>query len=118
MSNLFDGVSKALATVSGWLLRAVVIVAGLVFGLSLLVAGIVLALGVTVWSLLRGRRPQVVQFRRFTAGRWPPGMGPGAPFGGRPAGRPSGDIVDIEVRDVTPGSQGAAPPPQIRQDRG
>lgn len=117
MSNLLDGVSNALATVSGWLLRAAVIVAGLVFGLSLLVAGIVLALGVTVWSLLRGRRQQVVQFRRFTTGRWPPGMGPGGPFGGRPAARQPVEIVDIEARDVTPGSQGAVtPPPQIRKD--
>lgn len=119
MSKLLDGVSNALSTVTRWLLRAAVIVAGLVFGLSLLVAGVVLALGVTVWSLLRGRRPQGVLFRRFSAGRWPPGvagMGPGAPFSGRPAARQPVEIVDIEARDVTPGGQGAVPPPQIRKD--
>ncbi len=71
------------------LLRLLVIAAGLVFAAVLLVAGLVFTLLLLVWSLLRGRRPRVVKFRVDPS------------FGAhRGAGPASGDVVDIEAREV------------------
>lgn len=77
---------------------------GLVFGLLAVVFGLVLALGLIVWSLLRGRKPQVKRFR----------MNPSQPFGGMGGRRaPAGDVVDVEAREVP-----ETPPPQLNRDRG
>jgi hypothetical protein len=111
-----QGVSDAMATVSRWLVRAVVLAAGLVFGLSLLVAGLVLALVVTVWSLLRGRRPTVVQFRRFSARSWTTGFGGMPPgFGATPRQR-GGEVIDIEAREVGAPRAPEGPPPAVPRD--
>lgn len=118
MGNLLQVLNSALTTLSRWLLRAVVVLAGLVFGLSLLAAGVVVGLGVLLWSLVRGRRPTVLQFRRFTQARW--GGFAGAPFA-QPA-KPQGEVIDIEAREVSP--QGEAQrrpvepaPPALRRER-
>lgn len=110
--------NTALTTLSRWLLRAVVVLAGLVFGLSLLAAGVVVALGVLLWSLVRGRRPTVLQFRRFTQARW--GGFAGAPFA--QPGSPRGEVIDIEAREVSSeGQPRRGPvepaPPVLRRDR-
>lgn len=86
------------------LLRLVLVAVGLVFGLLAVVFGLVLALGLIVWSLLRGRKPQVKRFR----------MNPSQPFGGMGGRRaPAGDVVDVEAREVP-----ETPPPQLNRDRG
>ncbi|MBX3624906.1 MAG: hypothetical protein KF892_07840 [Rhizobacter sp.] len=87
------------------LLRLVLVAVGLVFGLLAVVFGLVLAFWLIVWSLLRGRKPQVKRFR----------MNPSNPFGGGMGGRraPAGDVVDIEAREVPD-----TPPPQLNRDRG
>lgn len=67
---------------------------------------LVLALGLLVISLLRSlltwRKPALVeafgQFRRFRAeARWPQG-----PPGHGTRERAAGDVVDVEVREITP----------------
>ncbi|MET0334892.1 MAG: hypothetical protein ABW190_11520 [Rhizobacter sp.] len=82
-----------------FLLRLVVVGLGLVFGLVLLLGGLFMATVLVIWSLLRGRKPQVMRFR----------MNPGSPFGGMNGGMnagmrgrtaPQGDVVDIEAREV------------------
>lgn len=83
------------------LLRLVLVAAGLVFGLMALLAGLVLAFWLIVWSLLRGRKPQVRHFR----------MKPTSPFGGMGTRAPQGDVVDIEAREVPD------TPQQLRRDR-
>lgn len=76
------------------LLRLVLVLAGLVFGAVVLLAGLVFAVFIVIWSLLRGRKPQVMRFR----------MRPGAPFGdlggGARRAAPQGDVVDIEAREI------------------
>ena len=117
MGNLLQVLNSALTTLSRWLLRAVAVLAGLVFGLSLLAAGVVVALGVVVWSLVRGRRPAGLQFRRFTQARW--GGFTGAPFAQPGASR--GEVIDIEAREVSPegGTRGPVEPapPVLRRER-
>lgn len=86
------------------LLRLVLVAVGLVFGLLALLFGLVLAFWLIVWSLLRGRKPQVKRFR----------MRPSQPFGGMGGRRaPAGDVVDIEAREVPD-----SPPQQLNRDRG
>jgi Flp pilus assembly protein TadB len=83
------------------LLRLVLVAVGLVFGLMALLAGLVLALWIIVWSLLRGRKPQVRRFR----------MKPTSAFGGMGRRAPQGDVVDIQAREVPD------TPQQLRSDR-
>jgi hypothetical protein len=85
------------------LLRLVLVAVGLVFGLLAVLFGLVLALWLIVWSLLRGRKPQVKRFR----------MNPGQPFGGMRPRAPQGEVVDIEAREVPD-----RPPQQLNRDRG
>lgn len=86
------------------LLRLVLVAVGLVFGLMALLAGMVLAFWLIVWSLLRGRKPQVRRFR----------MKPSQPFGGMGSRRaPAGDVVDVEAREVPD-----RPPQQLNRDCG
>lgn len=110
MSEIFQwvaGVLNAVLRVVLWL-----VMAALALGL-LLVALVFLAVGV-LWALLRGRRPQAPvymgQFRRFTSERVWPG---GAPWQ-RQETRDTSEIVDVEVREVSPADEGATRPPETR----
>ena len=95
MHVLSDGLGGLLRL----LVRLSLMVAGAVFFLSLLVAGIVVAGAYTLWSLLRGRRPTLVDVMRFQRGRagWPSG------FGMRPGQRPTSgdDVVEVQAREIT-----------------
>lgn len=101
--------STFLSRVVSALLRLVVVAVGLVFGLLAIVLGLVLAFWLIVWSLLRGRKPQVKRFR----------VNPSQPFGGMGGGMgggrraPAGDVVDVEAREVPD-----TPPQQLNRDRG
>ncbi len=74
------------------LLRLALVAVGLVFAGLLLAAGLVFTVVLVLWSLLRGRRPQVRRFR----------VDPRSPFAGMRPGpaAPQGDVVDIEAREV------------------
>lgn len=101
LMNSFSDMLSALLRV---LLRAVLFLAGLVFVLSFLAAAIVVVLGVSLWSLVTGRKPApVVLFtqmrersRRYAAGAWPAGS-PGGRTGA------AGDVVDVEASEVRAG---------------
>lgn len=81
-------------------LRLALGLAAAVFLLSLLLASLLVVLGVSLWSLVTGRKPAPVvlftrmreQSRRYSQGVWRPA---GAP----PARRPA-DVVDVEAREV------------------
>jgi len=78
-------------------LRLALGLAAAVFLLSLLLASLLAVLGVSLWSLLTGRKPApVVLFtrmrersRQFAAGGWGP-----------TANAPRGDVVDVEAREI------------------
>jgi hypothetical protein len=92
-----------ISRVANLLLRAVFLLAGLVFVAGVIVIGLMLAAALILTSLLRGRKP--VFYRGFTSdpraawARFRPRQ-PGQP--GTAARRVVGEIVDVEVRDVTP----------------
>ncbi len=74
-------------------------VATVVLVLALMALALLTMLGLLVWSLLRGRRPVLdtsgfARARNFRAGRG------AAPASGRPV-RPTGEIIDVEAREVS-----------------
>ena len=91
--------------------RLLLVLAAGVFVLSFLLAALLAVLGMTLWSLLTGRKPAPVvvfqrmreQSRRYTQGVWPD----------RPA---AGDVVDVQATEVDesgrPGAGGPAAPVQ------
>jgi hypothetical protein len=86
-----DSLSRTVRGIGRGLLRAALALFGLVLMLAALLMGAMLALGLTVWALLRGRRPPPARF----AWRGFP------PPGGRGSARPAaGEVVDIEAREV------------------
>jgi hypothetical protein len=88
-----DPFSRTAQAIGRGLLRAAFAVFGLLLILAALFVGAVLALGLTVWALLRGRRPPPARFawRGFPP---PGGRGPAQPAAG------AGEVVDIEAREV------------------
>ncbi|MDY0745469.1 hypothetical protein SNE35_13195 [Paucibacter sp. R3-3] len=82
-----------------FVVRIVLGVIGLFFVLGLLAVALMTVLGLTLWSLLRGRRPTVNMASRFAQA-----YGGGARFNaGRRANirpRDAGEVVDVEVREV------------------
>lgn len=106
--QLMNSFSELLSALLRTLLRVVLFLAGLIFVLSFLVAAVLVVLGVSIWSLLTGRKPApVVLFtqmrersRRYAAGAWP----------GASAAKGTGaaDVVDVEATEV--GGSGVARP--------
>lgn len=96
MNELFDFFGRVLRGV----FKLALGLAGLVFLLSLLAATLVVVLGVSIWSLLTGRKPApavlFTRFRqssqRYSQGAWPGGAGTGR--------RPMGDVVDVQATEV------------------
>jgi hypothetical protein len=97
--SAFHALAAALRAVLATLIGAVLGLAGLVLMLFALVIGTATAAALIAWALLRGRRPQGIRF----------GMPPGARFGASPPWqrKARGEVVDVEVRDVTPRGPGA-----------
>ena len=83
MNGLLSFVSGVLRT----LFKLVLLAAGAVLGLFALAAGLLLTAGLVGWALLRGRKPLQVQGFRWR----------GMP---RPGASPSGEVVDVEAREV------------------
>lgn len=92
------------------LLRLVLVLAGLAFGAVVLVAGLVLATFIVIWSLLRGRRPQLMRFRMRPGAHFGGPRG-GAAFGGMGRSPAPGEVVDIEAREIPD------TPQQLQRDR-
>lgn len=90
---------RVLQAVGRGLLRAALALFGLVVMLSALLAGVILALGLTFWALLRGRRPPSP---RFAWRGFPP---PGGRGRVPPRAAGSGEVIDIEAREVHPGDR-------------
>lgn len=88
-------------------LRLALFLAGAIFVLSFLAAGLLAVIGVSLWSLLTGRKPApVVLFtqmrersRRYAAGAW----------GRADAAGHGQDVVDVEATEV--GAGGGMPRP-------
>ncbi|MDO9433817.1 hypothetical protein [Hydrogenophaga sp.] len=107
MNELFDFFGRVLRGV----FKLALGLAGLLFLLSLLLATLVVVAGVTLWSLLTGRKPApavlFTRFRqssqRYSQGGWPGGAG--VPR------QPMGDVVDVQATEV-PDAQPATPDAQ------
>ncbi|UDF33808.1 UNVERIFIED_ORG: hypothetical protein LHJ69_14420 [Shinella sp. XGS7] len=90
-----------LSALVSFALRLLLAVATVVLVLALMGVALLTLLGLTIWSLIRGRKPVLdlsgfARARQFRAGA---GMGAGGAFGRR---APAGDVVDVEVREVKP----------------
>jgi len=77
--------------------RVAAVAIGVLITVGLLLLGVVLMAALVVWSVLRGRRPQIRRFR----------IDPRQPFGGFTRREPAGEVVDVEVREVR------TPPPRL-----
>lgn len=88
-------VSDLLSRIFRGALKLVLVLAAMVFVLSFLLAALIAVLGMSLWSLITGRKPAPVvmfsrmreQSRQYTQGMWP----------GRPSG---GDVVDVDATEV------------------
>lgn len=92
-----------LSALVSFALRLLLAVATVVLVLALMGVALLTLLGLTIWSLIRGRKPALdlsgfARARQFRAGTGMGGGGGGA-FGRR---APAGEVVDVEVREVKP----------------
>ena len=94
-----ESLKRTVQAVGRALLRAALALFGLALLLSALFAGAVLAIALTVWALLRGRRPPPVRFP--WRGVQPPGRNGRVP----PGASGAGEVVDIEVREIRSGER-------------
>lgn len=95
-------VSDFLGRVLRGLVRLALVLAAGVFVLSFLLAAVVVVLGMSLWSLITGRKPApMVMFTRMReqSRRYAQGVWPGAAA--------SGDVLDVEATEVQDG--GARP---------
>lgn len=106
------GLTHFLARVLRGVFALALVLMASVFVLSFLLAALVLVLAASLWSLLTGRKPApLVMFARMRehSQRYRQRMWPRRP------GQPAGDVVDVEVTDVTD-HPGAGAPPTTRPD--
>lgn len=97
-----NGISDFLNRLLSGVFKLLLVMAAAVFVFSLLLATVVVVAGVSIWSLLTGRKPTpAVVFGRFrqtsdrvTRGVWPNRQRPEGP------GRPVGDVVDVQAHEV------------------
>ncbi|GIX25310.1 MAG: hypothetical protein KatS3mg122_2541 [Caldimonas sp.] len=87
------------ASVAALLLRLLVVVCSLVFLASLVVAGLFVAVVLSVWALLRGRRPNLAELGRFRACRWRD-LRARAGAMGRGRSSVSNEVIDVQAREV------------------
>ena len=95
-------VSAFFSSILRGVFKLVLVLAAMAFVVSFLLAALVAVLGMSLWSLVTGRKPApVVMFsrmrersQRYTQGVWP----------GR---APMGEVVDVDATEV---SEGAARP--------
>ncbi|MFN3810388.1 MAG: hypothetical protein ACK4S6_07215 [Roseateles asaccharophilus] len=90
-----------LSALASFALRLLLAVATVVLVLALMGVALLTLLGLTIWSLIRGRKPvlDLSGFARARQFRACAGVGGGGAFGRR---APAGEVVDVEVREVKP----------------
>ncbi|MBQ0918734.1 hypothetical protein KBW71_09805 [Hydrogenophaga aromaticivorans] len=101
-----NGFADFLERVLRGLLKLVLVLAALVFVVSFLLAALMVVAGVSLWSLITGRKPAPVvmfsrmreQSQRYTRGVWP-----------GQAGAPAGDVVDVQATEVPEAAAGGSP---------
>jgi len=89
--------------------RLLLVLAAGVFVLSFLLAALLAVLGMTLWSLLTGRKPAPVvvfqrmreQSRRYTQGVWPD--------------RPAADVVDVQATEVDGSARPGGPAAPVQR---
>lgn len=84
-----------LSALVSFAVRLLLAVATVVLVLALMGVALVTMLGLMLWSLIRGRKPVIdvsgfARARQFRAG------------GRHAGGKPMGEVVDVEVREVKP----------------
>ncbi len=108
-----NGLSDFIQGVVRGAVKLLLLLAAAVFLVSLLLAAIVVMLGVSIWSLITGRKPEPArifsQFRqssaRFTpSGGWPGQRGQGS------RGRPDTEVVDVQAHEVPDSTEGRSRP--------
>jgi len=107
-----NGLSDFIQGVVRGAVKLLLVLAAAVFLVSLLLAAIVVMLGVSIWSLITGRKPEpakiFTQFRQSSARFTPPGGWPGQR--GRPPGRPDAEVVDVQAHEVPDSTDGKSRP--------
>jgi hypothetical protein len=101
--SLLAQLDRAVGRLMNGLWRALLAVFGAGLMLVLLVLGVAVGLLFMAWALLRGRRPGPVSFRWGRAGQAAAAQRPGAH-----SPSATGEVVDVEVREISD----AAPAPQ------
>lgn len=89
-----SGFGRAVSRAIALLLGLVLALSGFILMVGALLVGLALAAGLTLWALLRGRRPPPVQFR------WRGGMARGTRAGQAAPPRAQGEVVDVQVREI------------------
>jgi hypothetical protein len=86
----------SLTAVVGAIVRFAVALAGALLMVGALLMGLLLGLTLMIFALLRGRRPQGVQFM------WRKGEWPGRPRNGSAPVGSGGEVLDIDARVIAP----------------
>lgn len=98
-----NGLSEFLQAAVRGAVKLLLVLAAAVFIVSLLLAAIAVMLGVSIWSLVTGRKPDPVkvfnQFRQSCAPFTPGGGWPGQRGQGTP-GQPDPVVVDVQAHEV------------------
>lgn len=108
-----NGLSDFIQGVVRGTVKLLLVFAAAVFLVSVLLAAIAVMLGVSIWSLVTGRRPQpakiFTRFRQSSARFTPAGGWPGQ-RGQRTPGRPDAQVVDVQAHEVPDNSDGRSRP--------
>lgn len=108
-----NGLSDFIQGVVRGAVKLLLVFAAAVFLGSLLLAAIVVMLGVSIWSLVTGRKPEpariFTQFRQSSARFTPPGGWPGQ-RGQSTQGRRDPEVVDVQAHEVPDNADGKSRP--------
>ncbi len=108
-----NGLSDFIQGVVRGAVKLLLVLAAAVFVISLLLAAIVVMLGVSIWSLVTGRKPQpariFTQFRQSSARFTPPGGWPGQRGHGT-RGQLDAQVVDVQAHEVPDNTDGKSRP--------
>jgi predicted lipid-binding transport protein (Tim44 family) len=104
-SSPLDAFARAVSRVLGTLFGLLLALAGFVLMLGLLAIGLAAALGLTLWALLRGRRPTLQAFRWRSTGFRRGFRGMGEPPTRQRRGEAPSEVVDVEAIEVRDASR-------------
>jgi len=108
-----NGLSDFIQGVVRGAVKLLLVLAAAFFLGSVLLAAVVVMLGVSIWSLVTGRKPEPVkiftQFRQSSARFTPAGGWPGQRSQGT-QGRRDPEVVDVQAHEVPDNSDGKSRP--------